>query len=102
MRLKTKLLNDIEIHRKTAVKSDYIGTETRYVYISSLKADIQPADNKLSDKIYGENTDNLKNIFMPADTDIKNSDRIKISGEEYEVISVMKYTSHIKAVARMI
>lgn len=102
MRLKMVNLTDIEVYRKTAVKSDYIGTENSWEHIGSIKADIQPAENQLKGSEYGETTDEMKNLYISFPADIKNGDRIKYDDKSYEIIGIMEYRTHIKAVARLI
>ena len=102
MRLKTSFLNDIEVYRKISVKSDYIGTENSYKLINSIKADIQPAENQLKDNPHGETIEGMKNLYISFPADIKTGDRIKHDDKSYEIISVMEYRTHIKAVARLI
>lgn len=94
MRLKTAFLNDVEIYRRISVKSDYIGMETVWELIGNIKADIQSAENTLNTAIYGESVKDMKTVYTSY-CDIAVGDRVHISGDIYETVSVKTYRSHM-------
>ena len=102
MRLKTLNLTEIEVYRKISVKSSYIGTENSYQLTGKIKSDIQPAENRLENNPHGKSDKDIINLYICPSADIMNSDRIKHDSKFYEIISVVRYRTHIKAVAELI
>lgn len=102
MRLKTLNLTETEVYRKTSVKSSYIGTENSYQLTGIIKSDIQPAENRLEDNPHGKSDKEIVNLYICSPADIRNGDRIKHDNKSYEIISIMKYRTHIKAVAELV
>lgn len=102
MRLKTLNLTETEVYRKISVKSSYTGTENSYQLAGTIKSDIQPAENQLEDNPHGKSDKDIINLYICLSADIMNGDRIKHDNKFYEIISVVKYRTHIKAAARLI
>lgn len=87
-------------HIRTIEKvSDYIGTETENVQLDDVFCAVAPLSDKLDIERYG-NSDKqtLQFIFDDKRADVQRGDIIVHNGQEYKIISLMSYSTHIAAV----
>ena len=96
------MLNDLRRrkHIRTIEKaSDYIGTTTENVQLDDVLCAVAPLSDRLDIERYG-NSDKqtVQLIFDDKRADIQRGDIIVHDGQEYKIISLMSYSSHIAAV----
>lgn len=91
------MMNDLTLcghFRKETQKSAYVGTETVEKELPEFKAHVYPVSDSYSVELYGERVHSIMRLNCDNSVDIRDGDKVTVSGKEYKVISVTRYRSH--------
>lgn len=95
------MLNDLRRrkHIRTIEKaSDYIGTTTENVQLDNVLCAVAPLSDKLDIERYGNSNKQALQFLFDTRTNVQRGDIIVHNGQEYKIISLMFYSTHIAAV----
>ncbi len=82
----------IELHTFTG-KDKYGDNE--YEHRETIEADIQPLSNQSSMQIFGKILQDTYNVFIDSNIMIKDTDRLVIEKDSYEIIGSIEEWNHI-------
>ena len=99
MRIMKRFEREIPHFRLKTVKSEYAGSETSLEGLPDLKGHIYHVSDERSIALYGERIKSMYGFDCKIGSDVIDGDVVEIDGSRYNVISVMKYSTHIKVVA---
>lgn len=99
MRLAKQTMTKIPQLRGEAKTSGYVGTETEYNPYAVLYGHISPVRDEYSIGVYGERVSRMHSVIFEAGTDIQSGDKLVIFGEKCNVVSIMRYSSHLTVTA---
>lgn len=83
-------------------KSDYIGTETRWEPAGDIRAEVQPLSDSATAEQYGVKFSRSVQLICDNSADIRERDRVELSGGVYEVRGVTVYGNVRKAVCELV
>lgn len=83
-------------------KSSYIGTETRWQPVGTIRAEVQPLSDNASAEQYGVEFSRSVELLCDTGTDIRERDRVELPGGTYEVRGVTAYGNVRRAVCELI
>ena len=95
------MLNDLRRrkHIRTIEKaSDYVGTTTENVQLDDVLCAVAPLSDRLDIERYGNSNKQALQFLFDTRTNVQRGDIIEHNGQEYKLISLMSYSSHIAAV----
>lgn len=99
MRLMEADLTDVEVCEKKTVKSSYVGTVSALEKTAVIRAAVKPVTDRNSTELYGERVHGMVNVITTALNVLKAGCVVKISGEDYKVLTVSHYTGFDSAAA---
>lgn len=102
IRLIQNRLKTLPLTRPAAVKSAYIGTETRWEPAGTIRAEVQPLSDNATAEQYGVKFSRSVQLICDTGTDIRERDRVKLPGGTYEVRGVTTYGNVRKAVCELV
>ncbi len=82
----------IDLH--TYDGKDKYGDNT-YTYRETIDADIQPLSNNSSMEIFGKILQDTYNVYMPSQINIKDTDRLVIENNSYEIVGSVEKWNHM-------
>ena len=96
------LIKDLKpVHVFKMVKSSgvYVGTEMVAEYSHTIKANIQPAESKITAEVYGERVHNMFTVLCPAGVQICDKDKVSLAEDKqteptHKIVSVKRYSDH--------
>ncbi len=101
MRLMQRHLKELPRRRRSGQKSPYAGHETTLAEAPPIRAQVSPAADKQSIALYGERAEKMYNLNCETGTDLKIGEYVEIDGQDCKVVSVLRYSTHITAVAEL-
>ena len=79
----------------TPVSAGYVGTANVYIQDGYVEGHLSPATDNLSVELFGNKSASMYTLITAADAQIAKGDRVILhDGSQYNVISVMPYTTH--------
>lgn len=104
MRFLNRDLIRLSLYRPQSVKSDYVGTEVKIIYLQDIFVNLQYNDDSLNDEKYGKKYIETYKIYIEKFRDVQIDDYVGFynSSPVYKVISVRKYKTHVVAVIEKI
>lgn len=93
-----RLMNcDVEYighYRKESKASTYIGTVSKLTELGTLRGVINPVTDSVSVELYGERVHGMVSVTVLSGNALKIGDILRISGIDYKVLSIARYTLH--------
>ena len=83
-------------------KSSYIGTETRWQPVGTIRAEVQPLSDNATAEQYGVEFSRSVELLCDTGMDIRERDRVELPGGTYEVRGVTAYGNVRRAVCELI
>ncbi|MGN0655293.1 MAG: hypothetical protein ACI4KR_00730 [Ruminiclostridium sp.] len=101
MRLTGKYIVTLTHSRRKGNKSEYAGTEIKRENLPDFSGTVYPVSDEKSVALYGERIHRMYGIYCLPECDLTDGDFVGIPGEkeEFKIVSVMRYSTHIYAVA---
>ena len=97
------------VHVFNLIKHDdiYVGTEMVPEYSHTIKANVQPAESKVTVEAYGERVYNMLSVIAPISATISEKNELSFGmGQDtqptHKVVSVKRYTDHCVILAEKV
>ena len=97
-RLLQRDLRPVYVFENREQESDYVGTETVPVYVRTVSANVQPAENKITAEAFGQSVYDMMRIICPKDSGIGELCTVSFTDTEqptHEVTSVSCCRDHM-------
>lgn len=95
-------MNELPLSRPREQKSDYVGTETAWEPVGTLRAEVQPVSDSAIAEMYGVKITRSVTLLCENSADIRERDRFEYRGGTYEIKGASRYGNIIKAVAELV
>ena len=99
MRIMKRFECEIPHFRLKTKVSEYAGSETSLDEKTALRGHVYHISDERSIALYGERIKRMYGFDCKIGSDVIDGDVVEIDGSRYNVVSVMKYSTHIKVVA---
>lgn len=85
------------VYRSQVTESARVGTKNVYILHGTVTGQLAPVRDSTSLEIYGNRVEQMYNLLCTKAADLQINDKVKVNGEDYNVIAVMPYTGHFTA-----
>ena len=94
-----KDLKPVHVFKMVKRSGIYVGTETVAEYSHTIKANIQPAESKITAEVYGERVHNMFTVLCSAGAQICDKDKVSLAEDNqtaptHKIVSAKRYSDH--------
>lgn len=85
---------EVKLYKKEIKTDDYGISSENKVYITTLKADVQPYSKELLKKDYGINENCTKRMFCTPSSDIELNRTIEYDNKDYTIKTIVEWDNY--------
>ena len=100
-----KNLSTVYVFREELAEDVYVGTEKVDVYSHTVRASVQPAENRITAETYGERVYSMYALYCFLGEDIGEEHKLSFTNAEkptHKVVSVKRHHTHKVLMAEVI